>query len=311
MEAIDRYRDVLLVDSSEALIVKQVRYIIKKSAKIIGENAYVGVKYDEDECKLYLSQFKSSSRSRVTSNHESSHPFGRYWFQISSVNFIQNQGFIFDIRIIRPFTNSDNETCWQCKLREKQAKSAPPVKIESFSDAFDDMKSRSSAVFNEVIVNVGHPSLWYEKLRPHITVKNVWRLCKFLLVLILAALAGLWSGVKHVANFLLRVIHELAFLVDRSTPLALGALNILSKVVGGFYLLVAMVWKDVRTNKPEPRPQQPPVRSLAPPPQRLPAITATGLESARQRTRTPVQSRDTSFSDASAMDNMYSEGRPW
>ena len=34
--------------------------------------------------------------------------------------------------------------------------------------------------------------------------------------------------------------------MSRSTPFALGALNMVSKLVGGFYLLVAMIWKDVR-----------------------------------------------------------------
>ena len=72
------------------------------------------------------------------------------------------------------------------------------------------------------------------------------------------------AGGKQVANWSLKAIHELAFLVDRlivlhisdfiyicntvcrSTPFALGALNMLSKVVGGFYVLLAMIWRDVR-----------------------------------------------------------------
>lgn len=306
MEAIDRYRDVLIVDSTEAQIIKQVRYIIKKSIKIIGENSYVGVSFDEEECRMYLSNFKSLT-SPVLS-HENSHPFGRYWFQISAVNFIQNQGFLFEIKIIRPFLSSDSQTCWQCRLREQQAKNAPPVKIESINDALMDMRGRVSVLLSDFLLYLGDPSSWLEKARPHLTLTKLFGLCKFLVVILLALLAGLWAGLKHVANFVLRVIHELAFLVDRSTPLALGALNILSKVVGGFYLLIAMVWRDVRAKKPEAPPSQVP-RALAPPAQRPPAITSTFTPS-RQR-RTPSKAHDTSLSDLSAMDNMYSEGRPW
>ena len=98
-----------------------------------------------------------------------------------------------------------------------------------------------------------------------------------------------------------RLLHELANLVDRSTPLALGALNIMSKVMGGAYLLVAMIWKD-SVKKPvggqvPVRPQitsLPPMRTSLPPPP----------EMSRQVNPPRTDNRD-------AMDNMYSQGRNW
>merc|ERR1711872_162234 len=49
-----------------------------------------------------------------------------------------------------------------------------------------------------------------------------------------------------------------------STPLALGALNIMSKIIGGAYLLVAMIWRDSRKPGPNPPPQRPALQSLPP-----------------------------------------------
>ena len=93
----------------------------------------------------------------------------------------------------------------------------------------------------------------------------------------------------------------MANLVDRSTPLALGALNIMSKVVGGFYLLIAMIWKDTvkkPTGGPVPVRQQitniPQMRTALPPPHDM----------VRQAMPPRPDTRG-------AMDNMYSQGRNW
>ena len=43
VDAIDRYRDVVLVDSIEALIIKQVKYAIRKCGKILSENSFIGL----------------------------------------------------------------------------------------------------------------------------------------------------------------------------------------------------------------------------------------------------------------------------
>ena len=43
MDAIDRYRDVIVVDNIEAVIIKQIKYAIKKCSKILEENSFMGL----------------------------------------------------------------------------------------------------------------------------------------------------------------------------------------------------------------------------------------------------------------------------
>ena len=43
VDAIDRYRDVVLVDSVEAVVIKQVKYAIRKCGKILAENSFIGL----------------------------------------------------------------------------------------------------------------------------------------------------------------------------------------------------------------------------------------------------------------------------
>lgn len=300
MEAVDRYRDVVLVDPVESKVIRQVKYALRKSGKILAENSFIGLSFQEDECRLYLN-FGPGGTSG-----EASHAFGHYWFQIRGISFLQGFGFCLEVAVIRPYVASDSENCWKCKQRAAQDEPEAPVKIDSVGAALADMKTRLTAMSRDLLMEAWDPTSWTNSLRSLLTPANFVAFLKFLLVLLLAAVTGLLSGCKQLAGWSLTAIHELAFLVDRSTPFALGALNMVSKLVGGFYLLVAMIWKDVR--KPRPPTSQPlqPSAPLAlqnsPSPYSQPrAALPQPQNDARQRPP----------SSLSAMDNMYSQGRTW
>jgi len=226
---------------------------------------------------------------------------------IRGISFLQGLGFSLEVAVIRPHVATDLETCWECKKRSKQEIPSTPVKIDSVGAALGDMKTRLVAVSKDLVTDAWDPTSWWTSIRPLLTPTNFVSLLKFILVLILAAFTGLLAGLKQLAGWSLTAIHELAFLVDRSTPFALGALNMLSKVVGGFYLLVAMIWRDVRKPRPNVAPGPPSIAPSAPlpiqasaPPYPRPNLQPT-VSQPRHR---PVSARD-------AMDNMYSQGRTW
>jgi len=293
VDAIDRYRDVVLVDSVEALIIKQVKYAIRKCGKILAENSFIGLTEVDDECKLFI--------NLGAGGVEASHAFGHYWFQIRSINFISNVGLALEVVVVRQFVTTDSESCWKCQARAREPDSSPPVKIDSIGAALLDMRSRLYQLSADVMTEVWQPQTYWSKLRPLLTISNMVHLGKLVMVLLLAMFTGIIAGVKQLAQFSLRLLHELANLVDRSTPLALGALNMLSKVVGGAYLLVAMIWRDTVKKPPAGqapvRPQLtslPHMRSSLPPPPDM----GRQVNHARPDTR-------------GAMDNMYSQGRNW
>jgi len=293
VDAIDRYRDVVLVDSIEVLIIKQVKYAIRKCGKILSENSFIGLTDVENECKLFI--------NLGAGGVEASHAFGHYWFQLRSINFIPNLGLALEVVVVRQFVTTDSESCWKCQAHVREQDSSPPVKIDSIGAALLDMRSRLYQVSADVLTEVWQPQTYWSKLRPMLTVANLVHMGKLVMVLVLALFTGMIAGVKQLAQFSLKLLHELANLVDRSTPLALGALNIMSKVMGGAYLLVAMIWKD-SVKKPvggqvPVRPQissLPPMRTSLPPP--------PDMSSQVNPPRT--DNRD-------AMDNMYSQGRNW
>merc|ERR1719251_421644 len=96
-----------------------------------------------------------------------------------------------------------------------------------------------------------------------LTLTNMIHVAKLFMVLILALFTGMVAGAKQLAQFSLRLLHELANLVDRSTPLALAALNMVGKIVGGAYLLIAMIWRDAVKKPPAPAPSSRPALNMS------------------------------------------------
>ena len=175
--------------------------------------------------------------------------------------------------------------------------------MDSISDVLVDMKTRLVSVSSEVMSDVWQPGQLWTNLRPHLTLTNVSQLGKLTMVLVLAMVTGIIAGLKQLATFSLKLLHELANLVDRSTPLALGALNMVSKVIGGAYLLIAMIWRDATKKGPAP-----PSSGAVPRPALMNTRPGPGTgEPYQRRPPAAAQRQD----PRSAMDNVYSQSRNW
>ena len=176
-----------------------------------------------------------------------------------------------------------------------------------------DLKSRMIQMSSEVMTDFWRPQQAWETVKPHLSARNVAQLGKLFLVLVLATLTGIVTGVKQLSNFSLKLLHELANLVDRSTPFALGALGMMSKVVGGAYLLLAMIWRDA-VKKPSsvtgPLQSGRPQLAMT----GAPALTRRSLanHSGQQEHREVMDHKySQERNHREAMDHMYSQDRNW
>ena len=171
-----------------------------------------------------------------------------------------------------------------------------------------DLQSRLVTMSSDVMTDLWRPREVWAQVSPHLNVQNLGQLGKLLMVLVFALLTGLVAGLKQASNFSLKLLHELANLVDRSTPFALGALAMFTKMVGGAYLLLAMIWRDAVKKQPvgPPQPGRPQVSLAAP-------AGGTGGAGAGYQVSPPHLSRRTSArpDPGAAMDKMYSQDRNW
>ena len=98
---------MILVDGVETLVIKQIKYAIRKCSKMFEPNSFVGLSFGMDLCILKLFQVKwicvsVDEECKLFINFgggglETTHPFGHYWFQVKSINFVTSLGLCLEI----------------------------------------------------------------------------------------------------------------------------------------------------------------------------------------------------------------------
>lgn len=76
------------------------------------------------------------------------------------------------------------------------------------------------------------------------TIQNTKQAIVFFGVLFMALFSGIIQLIQFSGEFTLRLIREVSNLLHASTPIVISIINMIGKIIGGFYLLIAMMWRD-------------------------------------------------------------------
>lgn len=74
--------------------------------------------------------------------------------------------------------------------------------------------------------------------------QNILETLRFISLVIVSLFAGSTQIVKYAGIFIIKLIERTTWLVQTLTPIALAIIDVCSKIVGGLYLLIAMIWRD-------------------------------------------------------------------
>lgn len=157
-------------------------------------------------------------------------PFGVFWFQVRSVKFRDFEVIVL-LKCIRHITDAflEVEPILTGSVDNFKGKSTPDAKIDTkLNDAYSD-----------ITIN----------LKSLLSISNIKELLTFLFAFVIAIFTGSTAFINFLGNFILALVREMSILIKNSTPMFLGVLDFLSKIVGGFYILIAMFFKP---NNPTP-----------------------------------------------------------
>lgn len=154
--------------------------------------------------------------------------FGRYWYKIRSVSFRKNE-ILLKIKPVRAISLN-------ASLEETNT-----TKTNQISSQSDDKELTTKPDFNKRLKKF---------ISDVITWENVKETTKFLILLTGTVFVALIEGGKYFAEFSLKLTREFSNLIKVLTPFAIACLGFCEKIVGGFYLLLAMIFRDFR--KPQP-----------------------------------------------------------
>lgn len=214
------YRDLVLISAADEELIKQLESI-KAKLTTVYPNHWIGI---TDPQVLNL------PKGLCLWVQLSDPLLGASWFQIKTVKFRSNEIFL-ELKCIRYI--SDKHIELEPLLTGHRIQSNIDTEIKF---GLDDIPLATKRKLIEFIIF----------MKRCMTISNVQELFTFMFAIIIAVTTGSFQLVHHLGNFILALMRESSLLVNSLTPFCLGCLDVFTKIVGGFYLLIAMIFRPER-----------------------------------------------------------------
>ncbi|XP_037808680.1 uncharacterized protein LOC119601661 [Lucilia sericata] len=182
--------------------------------------------------------------------------FGQYWFSIKSIRFRDNE-IILKLKEVQPVEEEEVPKWAPSSSSKKAICDNTPTTIEN-SAPNTTLSLENQITFDDFMLLL--QQWWatikqtiYDFMSQDISKENLKGVLRFLGLLIVSILSGALVGVKFLGIFTLRFMFELSRLTHVLTPIIFKIIEVFNKMIGGFYILLAMIWKDtvVKRNQPQ------------------------------------------------------------
>lgn len=210
------YRDVVLVSAAEVKLKRDLLEVQHKLRTFAPNLCWIGI--TETDALGY------HSPGVCLWTEIDNQPFGPFWFQIKSLKF-RDEEIIVTVKCLRHISDA---------FLEIEPILTGAVKKETCDKKFEN----SVASLNDTCTDI------VGTLKSFVSITNVKEFVTFLFAFIMAIFTGTTSFVNFLGNFILALLREMSILVKNTTPMFLGLLDFFSKIVGGFYILLAMLFKQ-------------------------------------------------------------------
>lgn len=221
------YRDVVIVSKEEHFLTRDLESVKKRLQKC--NTRWVGITTPDTI---------GAPAGHALWVELTEEVFGTYWYKIQSVKFRRNE-ILLKLKTIRPVTIESTEATAAATVKDVGSQNCR----ESFSQFFDPsgVKDVVSHLFGEI------------------TARDVKNGITFVFVLLMTLFGGGVNFLCHASDYLLKLMHEMSKMITALTPIFIALIEAVTKIVGGFYLLIAMMWKSSR----EPSRIMPPRQAIS------------------------------------------------
>lgn len=179
---------------------------------------------------------------------------GHYWYTITGVHLEPQFGLRLLVKEIRRIHEHDGETDI-ARRRRHQMKS-----LTDSGTSFQTLREQFQEWVNQAC-QLSFSAVWCT-LSSTVTLGNIKEVFRFVAVLVMTLVIGLFSFWRDTHNLGLRYIREVGIFLRNITPFLQSLLAFIEKLIGGMYLLIAMVYRDWR--RPSAPPPSYPQRGQSP-----------------------------------------------
>lgn len=220
------YRDIIVLSAAEVDLKRDLIDTQNKLRSVCPHIPWIGITDGE------LLGYPSSICIWTEIENQ---PFGPFWFQVKSIKF-RDEEIIVTVKCLRYISDSYLEIEPLLTGTVKKVKNVNATPSDSSAVPL-------SETYREFV----------DTLKSALSIRNVKEFITFLCAFVIAVFTGSSAFITFLGNFILALIREMSILIKNSTPMFLGFLEFLSKIVGGFYILLAMFFKPSNPVPPQNR----------------------------------------------------------
>lgn len=243
---LNTYKDLIVLDSQEKILCDDLTKVRDQIVSVMpmawfGYTTPLDVGAPPVYC-LWTTLDDTVAGSAQLLPKNASIGFGEYWFQIKGIHLGVNMIEI-QTTILRPIEPNPSVSIGPTiSTLAQQALEVDTTKIQQYVQEnivdvnWMELFQQWRASFNQMT---------YRFISTEITWNNVINGIKLFGLLTVAFLRWSCQFVHSLGEFTIRLIIELNKLVKTATPIVLAILNLFSKIFGGLYILLAMIWRDL------------------------------------------------------------------
>uniref|UniRef100_A0A1A9VPE5 Uncharacterized protein n=1 Tax=Glossina austeni TaxID=7395 RepID=A0A1A9VPE5_GLOAU len=257
VEQVQTYRDIVSLQRTEKDLEKLLRDVSQKLQMFYlsqNQRMWIGV---TNSAAIGASQYPGQTLDIYIWVELDELAFGQYWFIIKTVKFRENEVTL-KLKTVRPV---------EFEVAEK-----PTLSTRNLSQSLPLTDKSTVTAESQDPLQVSKPVEWkdfqllfrqwgfairgsiYEFMVQDITKKNIKNLLRFLILLSVSLLSALLMTLKFIGIFIIRFMFELSRFTHVLTPTVLKIIDVFNKIIGGFFILLAMIWKDAVVNRGRPQP---------------------------------------------------------
>lgn len=182
--------------------------------------------------------------------------FGEYWFSIKSLRFRSNE-VQFKLKMIREV---EPDTLLTSRRSLPLKKSSPrkslgagdgPAVADGATVCEDQTPAVGFSDFVDVLQQWRHSTITtiYEFMANDVNKRNIMSTIRFLGLLLFSLVSGTAIALRFIGIFALRFLFELSRFTHTATPIVFKLIEFVNKIVGAFFILLTMIWKDLVVNR--------------------------------------------------------------
>ncbi|XP_017083614.1 uncharacterized protein LOC108116319 [Drosophila eugracilis] len=255
VEQVGDYRDVVVLQRSERELEKMLHTSadqLQRFYRRFVPNMWVGItsgsygsyKHTPDPGQLETCIWTETSDLA----------FGEYWFSIKTLRF-RDQEIQFKLKMVRPVEAEPIATPRR-SLSLNRSSTTKAITAGEGSTKTVEVTEQLQLGLNDFLIVLqqwgdGVKQTVYDFMANDVNKRNILSTIRFLGLLIFSALGGAVVALRFLGIFTVRFLFELSRFTHTVTPIVFKLIEFLNKIVGAFFILLTMIWKDL-VNRGQP-----------------------------------------------------------